>query len=48
MSNFKMISIKSVLSCNVTFINPYNTLFGLKSEKSEGNFSVLLGCVAAN
>ena len=31
--NLKIISIKSVYTSNITFINPWNALFGLKSLK---------------
>ena len=31
--NLKKISIKGVFTSNLTFINPYNALFGLKSKK---------------
>ena len=31
--NLEIISIKSVLTSDITFINPYNTLFGLKFLK---------------
>ena len=33
MRNLERISIKDVFTSNLTFINPYNTLFGLQSQK---------------
>ena len=40
--NPKMISVKCVFTNNFTFINLYNPLFGLKSEKNNGNFAVVV------
>ena len=50
--NLKMILIKNVFTSKLTFINPYNTLFILKSLKKKkenaGNFTVLIPCAAPN
>ena len=37
-----MISIKCALASNLTFLNPRNLLFFLKSQKNVGNFALQL------
>ena len=46
--SLKKIPIKRVFISNLTFINPYDALFGFKSQRNAGNFTVLACCTAAN